>query len=266
MTSSERATNFASWTWNGEAFAPAETVPIGDRGFRYGMSLFESIRLLAGEPHFLQEHLRRLQSSCEACGFSIPRGALEAIDAQLRTSTIDGLARIYVTAGDGAPTAPAGESRVYVFIEPRSPSQPGAYDITVAEEAHHPLLGGLKTGNYWSNLEALQRALATGRQEALLFNERAELVSGCMSNAFVVCGGKVRTPALHCGAREGVMRERVLHATRVEECSLFIKDLLQADEVFLTSSWIGVRPVARLNERKLPSRTVAESLAHIAVP
>ncbi len=70
-------------------------------------------------------------------------------------------------------------------------------------------------------------------------NAHAELVSACCANVFVVRDGRVRTPALACGARDGVTRERVMQQIQVEECSLFIADVLSADELFLTNSWVG---------------------------
>ena len=45
-----------SWLWNGSAFEPATGVPISDRGFRHGMSLFESARVWDGAIEFWPQH------------------------------------------------------------------------------------------------------------------------------------------------------------------------------------------------------------------
>jgi 4-amino-4-deoxychorismate lyase len=87
------------------------------------------------------------------------------------------------------------------------------------------------------------------------------LISACMANVFVVHRTTVRTPALPCGARDGVIREWVSRETRVKQGSLFVQDLQTADEVFLTNSWLGLRSVGRIGDHDLPSRAVCERLA-----
>ena len=114
-----------------------------------------------------------------------------------------------------------------------------------------PILGGLKTGNYWANVAALQAARTAGCNEALLFNPQGELISGCMANIFVVLEGTVLTPPAASGARAGVVREWVMERCKVVERTLSLTDLLHATECFLTNSWVGVKPVAMLDGRPL---------------
>ena len=52
------------WQWNDDRFLSVAGVPFTDRGFRYGMSVFESIVIHNGRPVFLREHLNRLALSC----------------------------------------------------------------------------------------------------------------------------------------------------------------------------------------------------------
>ncbi len=249
-----------SWTWTDDAFAPSDSVPLTDRGFRFGMSVFESLRVENGRPQHLDAHLSRLRDACAARQFPADPRAFDQVPELFRSSSADGFARIYVTAGDGTATSRAEHSRIFVFLEARPRPTRSAYDLAVADETCHPLFGGMKTANYWQNLDLLAQAERAGRDEALLFNERAELVSACVANVFLVHGSAVRTPALHCGARAGVIRERVMQRVAVEECSLFIDDLRTADEIFITNSWIGVIPAASIHGRPLPSRAVAESV------
>jgi 4-amino-4-deoxychorismate lyase len=95
----------------------------------------------------------------------------------------------------------------------------------------------------------------------LLFNDRAELVSACCANVFVVRDEQVSTPSRSTGARAGVIREWVIGRRKVEERRLRREDVLNADEIFLTNSWIGVMPVATLEGRPLGPRSVGPRLA-----
>jgi branched-subunit amino acid aminotransferase/4-amino-4-deoxychorismate lyase len=250
-----------AFRWNGSSYEACDSLPLTDRGFRYGMALFESIRVHRARPLFLNEHLDRLRAACADRAFPLPDAALAAL-APLLSRQPDGLARVYVTAGDGAHfSAQVSEPRILILCEARPDPVPELCSLALIGDMYHPAFGGLKTANYWANIDALQRALASGRDEALLFNENSELVSASTANVFVVCGAQISTPALVCGARAGVTRAWVIQQTRVRECSLFLEDLQKAEEIFLTNSWHGIRPAGSLEGRPLPSHAVSDRLA-----
>ena len=251
-----------AWHWTGAAFELCASLPLTDRGFRYGMSVFESLRVARGEAEFFDQHLARLMRACAEREFAIEEAALSAAPALFQNAAPDGFARLYVTAGDGPLTAPATHPRVFVFIEDRAaPNPDDAWELTLHDETHHPLFGGLKTANYWFNADALAQARRRGFDEALLFNDRAELVSACCANVFLLHGDRLSTPARSSGARAGVIREWVIARRKVEERRLRREDATSADEIFLTNSWLGVQPVAALEGRPLGPRALGPKLA-----
>jgi branched-subunit amino acid aminotransferase/4-amino-4-deoxychorismate lyase len=247
-----------AWRSNGAAYEEADSVPLSDRGFRYGMSVFESLRVAGGEPEFFEKHRTRLLSACAERDIAVDE---EAIAAAAELLAEDGFARIYVTAGDGAPAAAADAPRILVFSESRVPSNEESYEVTIWEESYRPVFPGLKTANYWANAEALSGARRRGFDEALLFNELAELVSACMANVFLVRDEKIMTPSRSSGCRAGVIREWVINRRKVEERRLRREDVVNADEIFLTSSWLGVMPVATVEGRPLGHRWIGPKLA-----
>ena len=249
-----------SWQWTGSAFAPCDTVPLTDRGFRYGMSVFESLRVRGGEAQFFERHLTRLIAACAAREFAVEEAALRAGEETLRHAG-DGFARIYVTAGDGPPAAPAPAPRIYLFIEAREPPIEDCCELTFHDEPYRAPFGGLKTANYWFNADALATARRRGFDEALLFNDFAELVSACMANVFLVLDGRLATPPRSSGARAGVIREWVIGRRKVEERRLRREHVVAAEEIFLTNSWLGVMPVATLEGRPLGPRSLGPRLA-----
>ncbi len=251
-----------AWRWAGSAFEPCDSLPLTDRGFRYGMAVFESLRVAGGEAEFFAKHHARLVQACAEREFALDESALRAAPALFHTAARDGFARLYVTAGDGPPTAPAAQPRVFIFIEARpAPDPDHTLDLTLHDETHHPPFGGLKTANYWFNADALAQAQRRRFHEALLFNDRAELVSACCANVFLRHGDRLSTPARTSGARPGVIREWVIARRKTEERRLRREDVTSADEIFLTSSWLGIQPVATLEGRALGHRTVGPKLA-----
>ena len=241
----------ANWLWNGLQFEPAAGLPFSDRGVRYGMSVFETLRVREGLAEFWAAHWERLQAALQTCGFMAPEGALEAIPGLFPWGKREGVARVYVTAGDGGPADPVTNARVAVLFEERPGLMADSYSIVVDGEPHLPPFGGLKTANYWKNAESLRAALAGGANEALLFNPAGALIGACMANVFVKTGGEWTTPSLACGARAGVVRAWARQALSARESLLDAALVMEAEAIFLTSSWLGVMPVERIGGRKL---------------
>jgi branched-subunit amino acid aminotransferase/4-amino-4-deoxychorismate lyase len=246
--------NACSWLWLEGEFVPKAAIPLSDRGFRYGMSVFETLRISDGSPGFLGPHMERLRSAALQCGFSPPQAALSALPLLLSQINGTGVARVYLTAGDGAPTAPARHCRVAVLFEARKPTAPASYALRSASSAHLPPFGGLKTANYWANAEALRQAHSQGADEALLFLPDGRLIGACMANVFVKTMDGWVTPSLECGARNGVVREWTLRHLCATEGIILRETLQSASSVFLTSSWIGAVQAHLLDDRPLRLR------------
>jgi branched-subunit amino acid aminotransferase/4-amino-4-deoxychorismate lyase len=257
-----RATSSA-WLWTGTAFEPTESVPVTDRAFRYGMSVFESFPIRNGLALFLDAHLHRLTEACRITGLLRPQGSLESCPALLAQSP-DGFARIYITAGDGPVTGDFDACRAIIFVEARDPIPSRVYhrgyDLATHPGAHVALFPGLKTGNYWANLLAFREGVAAHCNETLLFTPAGHLISACMANVFVVTGGRIRTPHPDTGARAGVVREWVMRQVDVEETLITRADLAGASDIFLTSSWLGIMPAASLDGCQLKQRTISSQL------
>ena len=226
------------------------------------MAVFESLRVTRGLSEFHEQHLARLRQACAEREIAVPDAPLDATAELFRDTGQSGFARIYVTAGDGAPSAAADAPRIFVLLENRTPPGPDdSWEITLHDESYHAPFGGLKTANYWFNADAFARARRRGFDEALLFNDRAELVSASMANVFILRDDRLYTPPRSTGARTGVIREWVMNRRKVTERRLRREDVVNADEIFLTNSWIGVMPVATVEGRPLGQRWVGPKLA-----
>lgn len=248
------------WLWNGQEFIESASVPLTDRGFRYGMSLFESLAVEGGVVEKWQAHRRRLIAACVEMDFPVEESVLDRASDVLAGAGMDGFGRVYVTAGDGGPSAPA-QPRIFAMLEARDREKAESWDLQFCEEPWSPVFAGLKTANYWRHCHALAQAKTKGFDEALLFNDHAELVSVCCGNIFLVHGEKISTPSRASGCRLGVAREWVTNRRKVEERRLRRDDVLNADEVFLTNSWLGVMPVSTIEGRPLGPRRVGPRLA-----
>ena len=225
---------------------PSENLALEDRGFRYGMSVFESVAVCEGRPLLLEAHLERLGRAAVDCGGKVPE--LPAFDfSQLET----GLVRFYLTAGAGGHETPFAGNAYALFDDAEVGWNLPALRVSSSAAPYLPRPGGWKTGNYWQNLDALASAKLAGCAEALVFNPAGMMVGAAMANVFLQVDGHWITPALETGARDGAVRAWVLAAMGASEEIFDVEALRNCSGAFLTNSRIGIRPIAELDGRPL---------------
>ena len=115
-------------------------------------------------------------------------------------------------------------------------------------------LAGIKSLNYLDHVLSWEEAHARDFDEAVMLNERGEIVSATMSNIFWVKDGTVHTPTLGTGALAGVTRACIIelagkHFIPLVEGVYEMQDLTEADEIFLTSASLGVAIVTTFDFR-----------------
>jgi len=241
-------------------------MPLDDRGLLLGDGLFETILARDGELILFDAHIERMQAGCMALGLPAPdmddaRDLCQAMLAESDALTGRFAVRMTLTAGSGGrglerPAAP--EPHIFASVAP-SPRPQGPVALVTSDLRRNEgsPSARLKTLSYLDNV--LARRLASPA-EALLLNNRGEIACAAAANIFWVRGGKLFTPHRDCGVLDGIMRRQVMAAARVEEVQAPRAMLEGAEAVFLTSSLIGVRPVASLDGASLRTHPMVERL------
>jgi branched-chain amino acid aminotransferase len=261
---------------NGE-ITPAEQarVSVLDNGFTFGDGVYETLRTYGGRPFHLGRHLERLRRSAQRLAIAIPSGddaLARDLDALLlRAANAESYIRIIVTRGVGdisyqfdrivGPT-------VVMVVKPLAPIPPPHYVegvpvilSSIRRNDPRALDPAIKSCNLINNILAIQEAQAKGAFEAIMLNETGEVAESASANVFLVKAGTVLTPPLEAGILPGVTRRVVLDLARdlaipVREEPIAVKDLLAADEAFITSTLKEVMPIATIDGRPVgPGRT-----------
>jgi branched-chain amino acid aminotransferase len=246
------------------------TVSVFDRGFLFGDSVYETVAYQGGHVHFLSEHLDRLERSARSLYLDPPVRSLvvEAIRATVAASAEDeARVRVIVTRGVGPvdiDPATATTPQLIVIVQPLGAPSAEMIASGIAVEvvnlsrgASGSLDPAIKSGNYLSSVLAIAEARhrRPGAGEAILCTGNGGIAEGATSNVFLVQGGVLVTPGLEAGILEGVTRGKVLGLARGADIAIrepgFVapRELLFADEVFLTSAVRGILPVTRVDGR-----------------
>lgn len=101
-------------------------------------------------------------------------------------------------------------------------------------------LVNIKSCNYLENLLALEEAKQRGFDETIRLNEKGEIVSASMANIFWVKKENIFTPSMETGCLAGTTREFLMDNFAVQEVKAGLNEINQADEIFLTSTGIGI--------------------------
>jgi branched-chain amino acid aminotransferase len=110
-------------------------------------------------------------------------------------------------------------------------------------------------GNYINSILALQEALSTGYDEALLLDHEGYAAEGSGENLFIVRNGKLYTPETTC-ALEGITREIIMtiaheQGLEVVEKRITRDEIYVADEAFFTGSAAEVTPIREYDGRAI---------------
>ena len=112
-------------------------------------------------------------------------------------------------------------------------------------------------GNYINSILALQEALATGYDEALMLDHEGFAAEGSGENLFIVRNGKIYTPET-TSALEGITRDTLITIAREQGFEVIEKRITRdevyvADEAFFTGSAAEVTPIRELDNRAIGS-------------
>jgi branched-subunit amino acid aminotransferase/4-amino-4-deoxychorismate lyase len=207
--------------------------------------VFETLRVVAGKPLFFPEHRAELARAMEALGLKSETDfALEASNLPTKS----GRWRWIVTRE---------ETRTLFTEEEFTMPEPATISVSPVRLGSKNWDARFKTLSYLSHAQAWKTAVTP---EVVLLNEHEHVASASRGNIFWRRGEKFFTPAHEAGCRCGVVRGFVLQQLRVEQGHFPIAELLQADEVFVTNSLLGIISMAKIGERVLEPVRVADAL------
>ena len=232
-------------------------VSVFDHGITVGDGVFETLKVLGGEPLALTRHLHRLVRSCEVLGLhasnldDIREAVGEVIRSEPEASDL-GRLRITCTGGAGplASDRQDGSQTTIIALKSMQPWPATTSAVVVPwVRNERSAVTGAKTTSYAENVVALQWAHDRGFSEGLFVNTIGQISEGTGTNVFIIEGGDVMTPPVSSGCLAGITRELLLEWGLATEAALSLEDLESADEVFLTSSTRDVHPVTKLGDR-----------------
>lgn len=260
----------AYFNFNGKFYSEESAVlSVNSRGLRYGDGLFETVKSMHGELHFIDEHFARLWQGLQVLQFILPRHFTpnklqDDILALLEKNGHHNKARIRITVfrGDGGLYDPVNHTPNYLLQSWNLPEETGAWNsnglvlgIYTDVKKSCDILSNLKHNNFLPYVMAAVHAKKHKWNDAVLLNTDSGICDTTIANIFLIKNEKIYTPALEEGCVAGVMRKNLVNLLskanrKPVECRIVVDDLLNADEVFLTNSIYNMRWVQGIGDKK----------------
>ncbi|MCV2883931.1 D-amino acid aminotransferase [Aestuariibacter sp. AA17] len=252
---------------NGE-FIPAENAKISpmDRGFLFGDGVYEVIPSYQGKLVGFGPHIARLQNSLREIALSLPMAERDWRDIATTLLSQNKYENagiyIHVSRGEdvkrfhGFPKNTKPTVFAYAFEIP--PQQPidqcsgKGLAITTAEDLRWKRCN-IKSTSLLGHVLHFQSSQDEGANEVVLYNGKNEVTEAAACNVFIVKNDVISTPELNNQLLPGITRQILLDMLNkegifeIQERVVLLDELLDADEVWLTSSSKGVAPVTSID-------------------
>ena len=231
-----------------------------NRGFLYGDSVFESIRIVNNKIIFWEDHYMRLMSSMRIIRIEIPQSYTPDFFKLQITNTISkvnssftGRVRLTIFREGGGYYTPELSSPSFIVncsvIDSKEfflKDSDFKVDLFKDYYIQNDLLSNLKTNNKLINVLAGIYANENNLDNCILLNNKKNVTEFLNGNLFIVRGNKIITPNLDSGCLKGIMRKKIIEYVKllpefsIEETVISPFDLLSANEIWLTNSISGI--------------------------
>lgn len=271
--------NGAAWM-KGEIIPTSEAaLPVTDWGLTHSDITYDVVHAWDGRFFRLNDYLSRFEHSLTQCSLTIDQSRDDIRNILHQIVSASKLQRAYVSfvASRGQPTILGSRDPrdcanhfyawcvPFVWVFPEAVLKRGA-QLQVPESIHR--IGSTSVNptakNYhWGDFtQGLLEAKNAEYDNTLLLDTNGYVTEGPGFNIFIVKNQQVATP--QSGVLEGITRKVTMelcehHGLVVHQKNITMDELLDADEVFATTTGGGLVPVTRINQRIFSNGVAGEA-------
>lgn len=251
------------------------SISVMDRGFLFGDGVYEVIPVYQGKIFRLNAHLKRLQKSLDAIKIPNPHTENEwlAILNQLLTYTKTSNQSLYFQITRGADTSRKHNfdtltPTIYIEANPLTPKtkqvlEQGFSAITQADIRWSRC--DIKATSLLANTLYAQTAKAHQVEEVIL-HRQTTITEGATSNVFMLKNNTLHTHPTGTNILSGITRDLALESAQachltIQESPFNLNALLNADEVWISSSTREIMPITQINGQAINNGKVGQHWA-----
>ena len=241
-----------------------------NRGFLYGDSVFESIRIIEGKICFWEDHYFRLISSMRICRIDIPdHFTPEFLDKNImnlhNAISKNGCSRVRLSVYRNSPgkyRPVSNECKFLISCENLESNKfvihQEEYKVDIFKDYYldKQLISSIKSNNKIINVIASIYAKENHLHNCILLNNDKMVCELINANIFLIKDSCIITPDLKSGCLNGVMRKNIIRILKKNNIQIVERDvntyeLSDADEIFGCNSIQGIFPITKYRKNEL---------------
>jgi len=239
----------------------------------YGLGVFEGVRAYntpKGPSIFrLSDHTDRLFKSANVVNMEIPYDKETINKAHIDVVNLNKIEESYIRPmcfyGSEGMGLRADNLKVHTMVaawEWPSYMEPEARENGIKvkvssykRQVRNPVSSAKVNGNYVHSIVALNEALESGFDEALMMDAEDNVAEGSGENFFIVKNGELKTPDLDASL-DGITRRTIIQIAEdmgmnVEIKKIKLDEVLASDEAFFTGTAAEVVPINSIDNKVL---------------
>lgn len=233
-----------------------------DAGLLRGLAAFETLRVYAGRPFAMTEHLDRLALSASRLRLALPPLAeLRALaDVALAAASTPECSLRFTVTGGRPGSGPVAMVMILALPEHLEEVRARGISVIALQLGTDPqvrrdapwLLDGVKSTSYAVNVAAWDEARRRGAEDAVFLATDGSVLEGPVTNVWWRHGSTLHTPALELGILAGVTRAYVIRIAsalsfEVQDGAYPLSHLTTAEEAFSSSSIRELMPIVKVD-------------------
>ncbi|WP_131781036.1 aminotransferase class IV [Legionella gresilensis] len=227
-----------------------------------GEGLFETIKIVNGEPCYADLHWQRLKQSANFLEIPFNLSLTEWLNKlflYIKSMALNnGGIKAVLSGGSAERGLNAKGKTPYLFLEAFN-YQPNYSAISLTQapwlrDSNNPIYK-IKSINYLEAIMAYRYAKEKGVDDVLFFNLKQFALESTIANFFLIINNQLVTPSLSCNILPGITRSRILAICQklnqpYVETNVDMSMLAQAESAFICNTLQNVRPVKTLDKFK----------------
>ena len=264
--------------YNGN-FTDKFSIQFNNRGFLFGDSVFETIKVVNNNLLFWEEHYLRLMSSMRILRIRIPNlYTPEFLENEIKKTnsnfnkSFSGRVRLTIFRDGKGLYLPESNEPVFLINSKETKEtsfniNSGNYKVDIYKEyfVQSNLLSNIKSNNRLINVLGSIYAKENELDNCIILNDQKNVAEFLNGNIFIVKDKKVTTPPVSSGCLDGVMRKKIIESLKqsqilsFEEKNISPFELISSDEIWISNSISGIIPVTEYRKKRF-SKMFAQTM------
>jgi branched-chain amino acid aminotransferase len=249
------------------------SIELDNRAFNYGDGFFETVKIINSNTFNFSTHYLRIIESCSilSLDFNYTEKELSKVIETLliKNNIINGTVKLHFSRDSRGKYLPVSSKVNLLIVSAKGLGFQLNKAISLCfykeEIKTKSKISTIKSCNALVSVLSSIYARGNNFDNAILFNTDDNVIECFNSNIFIVKEDIIYTPPVSDGCVSGTMRGWVLNNEIVIEKSLSEKEILNADEIFITNAVSGIIPIKKVEETEFFSFELSAQLQKVLI-